>query len=327
MRYGPQGGIGITVLHLAGDIAEPRSKQERMHIAATLCQRMDKPQQHARVALHGSRYITDHDNRPRPEKILLANRQWQAALARHPPQRVFEGQAAMRGRGGKAARPPCRKGQKHRFNGALGLGHLVDTHHLEIGCLQTLDGRARHRHVDLDGVAVILFHIGWRDRVQRLVDTARCRVICRITIGLTGQGRQQQVPHLFHQTRVPPENVERLVEDKAVLGLFHKAAGQRVVEFAAVANINGLTGLDTVNRGGRPDPHAGTPQNPYEMGDVLVQLLATPWPRHLLAGGAEQGRYIVGVWGGHPALYPFISVWTSIRIRAASLPLMRAMSS
>ena len=122
-----------------------------------------------------------------------------------------------------------------------------------------------------------------------------------------------------------------LVKNQPVFRGFDKAACQRVIEFRPVADIDGLAGLDAVKRGRRPDAKPGAPEHPHEMRDVLVQLLAPHRPRDRPRNrppcGTKQRRDIIGLRGCHPALNPFMSVCTSVRIRAASLPLMRAMSS
>ena len=224
VRDGPEGGIRVTVLHLARDIAEPGPEQKGMHVAAPLCQRMHKAEQHSRIPFHGSRYVTDHHDRAGFLKPLFMDRQRQPAPARHLPEGPLEGQPAGRRRSGEAARWPCRQGQHHGIDGALGLGHLGDAHHLEIRGLQAFIRGCGHRHIDLDGFAVILFHRWRRGRVQRLVEAAGGRVLFRVSFGFAGQGRQKQIPHLFHQPRIAPENVEGLIEQKPVFRLLYKTA-------------------------------------------------------------------------------------------------------
>ena len=118
-----------------------------------------------------------------------------------------------------------------------------------------------------------------------------------------------------------------LIKNQPVFRGLHQAAGQRVIEFHPVADIDGLAGLDTVKGRRRPDAKPGTPEDTHEMCDVPVQLFTPLWPPGRPAGRPEERCHIIRTGRRHPALNPFISVWISVRIRAASLPLMRAMSS
>ena len=183
----------------------------------------------------------------------------------------------MRGRRREPAGRAHGKGKRHAVDGALGLGNLGGTHHLEVGGLQQFGVRTRHRHVDFDGFIISRLRLRGLVRTQRLVDAPRGGLVIRVAFRFTGQRRQQQVTHLFHQPRVAPENVKGLVEDQPVLRLLHQAARQGVVEFDTVADIDSPARLDAIQRRRRTQPQPGATQRTHEMRDILVELLA-PMP-------------------------------------------------
>ncbi len=84
--------------------------------------------------------------------------------------------------------------------------------------------------------------------------------------------RQQHVHHLLEQARIAPVDVERLVEDLALVAAVHEHRMERPVEVVAVAQARRLHRLDGAQDLPRPDPQAGRAQRPREMHDVARKL-------------------------------------------------------
>ena len=216
-----------------------------------------------------------------------------------------------------------RQPQPHGVDGAFGLGNLGRRHLLKIHAAKMLVHRGCHRHVDLDPLGFLDIDCRWWFRAQRLIDAARRRRRL-LSLAIAGQRRQQQVAHLFHQPWIAPEDMKGLIKQQPVLRAFHKTACQRVIEFGTIAKINLATDLDTVQNRCRPDIHTGAAQRTHKMGNVLGKLHAAPCPEARLR---RRKVYDCCLRRRHPARYPDISACTSVRIRAASVPVIRPMSS
>ena len=128
-----------------------------------------------------------------------------------------------------AARTPGAARAAARLRGAP----LVGAHGLEVGVAQQLALAPGERGVELDRL------FGGSARGAALVRSgtaprrgagSRASVAAR---RLRLHARQQHRQHAAEQVGVAPEDVERLVEQRAVLGAVDQAGGQRRVEVAA----------------------------------------------------------------------------------------------
>ena len=316
--------IGITVAHLAGHVGQPGAEKKTVDRAATLRQRMCETKEHPRIALHRTRNVADHDKRPWSLARRFVKRDCQPATAGHLADRPSKGHPSTAILRHKSTRWAQRYRKSHPVNRRLRLADLGGRHHLEIHAAKLLVRGRCHRHVDFDRFVILGSGASPAPvRAQRLVDTA-CRLRGVIPVfRLAGQRRQQQVAHLLHQAGVAPEDMKCLVEQLPVLGPLDDAAGQGVVDLIAFADINQADRLHTIDNGCRPSRHTGTPHRAHEQSDVVGKLPAANRP----PGARRRKADDIRPCARHPVLDPAISACTSVRMRAASLPVMRAMSS
>ena len=180
------------------------------------------------------------------------------------------GRSARRSEARKSTRGPRRAGAvaagaalRHRQaqprDGAqrlvdLGLGHL-----LEIALLQHLAVGHGEGRLDLDfGRLVLVLRRLALPGLQRVLQAA-AELLALSGLGRHADLRQQHLHHLFEQPRIAPIDVERLVEDLALVAPVHEHRVQRPVEVVALAEARRLDRLDGAQHLARPD-RAGRPR-------------------------------------------------------------------
>jgi hypothetical protein len=60
-----QRDVDVAMLQVARDVREPRAEQEHVHAVPVVRDRVEKVQQHARIAVHRARDVAQHDKRRR----------------------------------------------------------------------------------------------------------------------------------------------------------------------------------------------------------------------------------------------------------------------
>jgi hypothetical protein len=143
--------VHVAIAQRPRDVRKARAEDEGGNAPPVTRKRMKEVQEHARVAVHGSGDVAEHDERRRAVHARTPGEaQRVAALARHPPQGPRQVERASRGMRAIAARPLERHRERHRrdqpFRGIPFLGR----HALEIDGLQPLGEREGERRVDDD---------------------------------------------------------------------------------------------------------------------------------------------------------------------------------
>ncbi len=113
---------------------------------------------------------------------------------------------------------------------------------------------------------------------QRVGDAARPG-FGAVRLALAGRLRRQHRDQLLQQALAPPEDLERLVEQQAVLMLLDQDRMQRRIEVIAIAEARRLDRVERVEHGARAERHARLAQGAGEMDDVLRQRAAARGPR------------------------------------------------
>ena len=189
--------------------------------------------------------------------------------------------------------------QPHALDQGLGRGDLGRGHLLEVLALQDLPLGKAERGVELDGRRLgILGHL----------------TLARLFLGTEGVGEapaqlllirpveldlgQQQLHHPLEQIGLAPEDVERLVEQLALVAAVDEHRMQRPVEVAAPAEADRLQRAQAIEHLARPDRQPRRPERTGEMHDVdrepprleplaLRRSPLTAPPTHRLSGSGQ----------------------------------------
>ena len=191
--------------------------------------------------------------------------------------------------------------------------HLGGTHRLEVHAAQDLGRGPRKRRIKLDLVARLVRRLAFPGRQG--VDDPPARRPVPLPVPPGAEPRQHELHHAFQQVRIAPEDVKHLPEDLALVG----TADQGCVQ----GPVKGLPVIDAAppHRSHRaqgptgPDRHAGGPQRPAEMQHVEPEPAAVLLRKRGSTHARRGARAIAA------------SVRISVRMRFASLPWIRAMSS
>ena len=173
--------------------------------------------------------------------------------------------------GGRAAtsapRPHAIVAELEPVDLPLGLGDLVRRHLREVARLQHLAAGDGEPRLDLDFLALRLARGRCRSSAHRLGDArrrggalARFRRADRLE-----EARQ----HLLEELAAPPEQPERLVEDRLLVVPLHEDGVERPVEILARVDAGDLDRADRVDHRRRTDRQPGAPEHAGEMDDVV----------------------------------------------------------
>jgi hypothetical protein len=227
------GEVGVPALQESRGAREPGAEDEALHRRFGVCERVREVQQHARILAHRAGNVGQQHQRRRaraagaPAKVPEL-----AAVARHRAQGAAPVHAARPAGGAGAAREQRLEDQLHLRQQALGLAPFIRGHGLEVGLLQPLALIPAQRGLE--------FHLLGRGRLGRR--PRRVREQSRRQAPVLGRGRgavlglhlgQQQRAHATGQVGVAPEEFERLVEERAVLGAVEQAGREHGVEIGA----------------------------------------------------------------------------------------------
>ena len=191
--------------------------------------------------------------------------------------------------------PPARRVRleapgRHRLDRQLQVAdqglRLLDLgrrHLLEVLVLQDLAGGEAEGRIELErrlGILLRLVLAGPFFRAQRLGQTPRQLLAGRGLARL--ELRQQQLHHLLEQVGLAPEDVERLVEQFALVAPVDEHRVQRPVEVGPAADPDRLDRPDRIQHLARPHGQPGRPQHAREMHDVGREpALARVLPGHV----------------------------------------------
>ena len=225
--------------------------------------------------------------------------------------------APGRGRwdGGAQARDGRLRGRELRG------GHL-----LEVARAQHLPVRPGERRVELDLVLRLPGpRLAFGARKQGFAQPAAERA--RVALRRDMDGGEEEAGHAFEELRVAPEDVERLVEQRPLVGPAHEDRVQRPVEVVPPGHADRLDRAQCIEHRAASDRKTRGPQRAREVHEVGAEA-----PRNV--GGDLWRR---GIEGRHGSRFPRgrLQAAPAVRISrlncsmmpAASLPRMRAMSS
>ena len=232
-----QGVVGIAGAHGAGDIGQARAEQKGRD-PPPLAERVQEVQEKARVLAHRAGNVAERDNRRGAVRCGARNSR---SIA--PPgcsERRKLRRASMRTRRAPGAKRRVRRRSSGITSAWISLAGFLDfgrAHLREI--LGAQDLLFRH------GEASVEIERGNRPGLvprrleQSVGDAARAR-FGPVRLALARRLRRQHRDQLFQQALALPENLERLVEQKAVLMLLDQDRMQRRVEILAVADARRL---------------------------------------------------------------------------------------
>jgi hypothetical protein len=270
-RHTLERDVDVAVAQVPRDVRQPRAERQHVHAMAVVGDRMEKVQQHPRIAVHRAGDVAQHAQRrctapPRSE----AQRRQRAARAHASAQRRAKIDPLAPRRGDRAPDRNLWQRQLHPAQQRLDLGELVNGHRREILFLQHFARRKRERRVEiglvLDGFAA------WRRRRQHRLREAGGELVGNAATAL--YLGQQCGEHLFEQARIAPEEVERLLEQHEMLALGHDDGSERLAEIVAVVDADRLDGRERVEHLGGAYRQTRSAQHPDEVDDVVGEASA-----------------------------------------------------
>ncbi len=276
VRHGPHDpahrDVGVALAQVAGDGRQPGAEHEAVHMQVGVGQRVGEVQQHARVAAHRAGDVGQHHQRHGPHA---------GALPAHAPGSPVRAMACMVAR--QSARPGCWRGACGAWRGARRTAPVRPPAAWPAAIRRrswcrsrpcaALRGRTRcswprPRHAAPRAAAAARAWCGNSASARRRFSGGAGAPWRACTL------RQHHRHDAAEQVGVAPEDVEGLVEQRAVLGTIDEAGGEGGMEVAAAlpalrprsACSAAATAVGAARHAGRTAQHAG------EVHDVFRQV-------------------------------------------------------
>ena len=254
------GAVDVALAQVLRDARQPRGEQERLDAVVPSCvEAVDEVQQHPRVAFHGAADVADHHQ---PARLLLAAARLQphelAAVARVVAQRPAHVQPRPSPRF-LAPRSPEAGVPSERGHQLARLQHLLRRELREVPRSQYLPCAERSREVYS---VETLVRVGGLGGVVRLA-ARRGRPGGRPAIAAL-LAHRAQVHRRGAVLALPPEDVERLVEQGEVVLVVHEQRAQRGAHVAPAFEADVLEHADGVQHPSDVHVQAEPPEQPSE---------------------------------------------------------------
>ncbi len=182
---------------------------------------MHEMQDDARIAAHGPRYVTDDDKRRMAPARVAPAQGRNAAGAKLGAQGCPHVDAPPMGIGRQPPRRKRHDGKLHARYQPFGAGEFLGRHFLEVDGLQQFAVGIGHGGVEFD-----LFLLRYLAVVSIASGAACLQGLGQATAQFLAfvdvfaarrQARQQHGHHAFQKLRIAPENMERLIEERALI--------------------------------------------------------------------------------------------------------------
>ena len=224
--------VDVALAQLPGDVGDPGAEHEAVHAVAIVGHRVHEVQQHARVALHRARDVAqDDERRMAADAALLGEVDHGAAAVQRAPQRPAQIDPPAARIGVEAAVGTARIGRRMARISAWACAiSSADMSSKSLCCSTSLAEKVSVASSSIVSSASSGARLRRQPlRRERLGETP-CHLLGRRGVGL--DLRQQQLHRLLEQIGLAPEDVERLVEQLALVAPVHEHGVQGPVEVA-----------------------------------------------------------------------------------------------
>ena len=290
--------VHVAIAKLAGDVGEPGAEDEGEHAGPVSGEGVREVKQHPRVPAHRPRDVAEHhDGGGLPEPPPSNEQDLAGALPKAPP----EGGPHVDERAVRIWPEASGRDRRHRepqpADGRLRLRELRGRHLLEVPGAEHLALRPREGGVELD----LLFRLpgprlAFGAREQRFAQPAAERLRVAARGGVDGGKEEARDP--FEELRVPPEDVERFVEQRPLIGPPDEDRVQRPVEVVAPGEPHRLDGPERIEHRAASHRKARRPQGARKVHEVGGEAARDPGPIPGSGGGKLRGFGLPGGTGG-----------------------------
>jgi hypothetical protein len=282
------------------DVRQPRAEHERLHAHVGRLRaggdRVQEVQEHARVAAHAAGDVDQRHQRRRTGTPHAARKGDDLATAARAVAQQCAQVDARAGRRRPLAAGDDRREQRRQLpEHAARSVPLGGGHRIEVRLAQRLALGPTHLRIDLDALA-LRRRLGLALRLeQRLGQASVLRRRRRRSTLLLADLRQQHAHHLPEQVRVLPEDVERLVEQCAMLGAIDQAAMQGGVEVTARGQPGDLQRIERQQHAVGADGHTRRAQDASEVHDVVGEVQFSSRVTRRFASRAQDSPACAGI--------------------------------
>ena len=260
--------VHVAPPKLAGDVGEPGAEDEGVHAAPVSGEGVREVEQQPRVAAHRPRDVAEHDDggglseAPPPDEQDLAGAVPETAPkgGPHVHERAVRVRPVTAGRGG-------RNRELEPRDRRLRLRELRGRHLLEVAGAQDLPVRPGEGGIELDLLlrlpgARLAFGPGEERFAQPSAEGPR--IASRWGV----DGGEEEARDAFEEPRVSPEDVERLVEQRPLIGPSHEDRVQGPVEVVAPGEAHRLHRPKRLEHRAASHRKARAPQRASEVHEV-----------------------------------------------------------
>jgi hypothetical protein len=272
--------VDVAAPQCARDVGQPGTEREGVKAAALRPDGMQEVQQHAGVPIHGAGNVAQDDEWHRSSMTPSSTqREPFAAGAQRPTYRCPHVDRSASGMGASASGDDIGQIEAKFSQHALGFCHLFESHRLEVTLHEDLASRDAQGGIEFDRFVFVLMRIPWGRGSKGCTQPVVERPIVIPRRQFSGCLRQHQLQCAFHQFRIAPEYLERLVKEHTLLGAIDERGLERDPEIVPASDVDERQGFDGRHDLARPDGQARAPQDAPERGHVFGQVTGA-FPDH-----------------------------------------------